>query len=76
MAKAVKLSDGIVNDAKRYAKVYNRSVPGQIEHWSKIGKIMEENPEMTYEFVKDILLSVQEAEDGLLENYSFGKRTK
>ena len=42
MAKAVKLSESIVSDAKIISKAFNRSVAGQIEYWAKIGKIKEE----------------------------------
>jgi len=72
MSQAVNLSDQLVNDAKRYAGVNSRSVPKQIEYWSRIGKIVEENPDLPYAFIKEILLSKQEADDGKLTNYQFG----
>ena len=65
MAKAVKLSDNIVSEAKIISKVFNRSIAGQIEYWAKIGKIIEDNPDLTYEFIKDILLSREEARAGV-----------
>lgn len=72
MALAVKLSDKIVTEAKSVSKALNRSVAGQIEHWAKIGKIAEENPDLTYEFIKNILISQHEVESGNLEPYEFG----
>jgi hypothetical protein len=74
MAISVELSENIVSDAKMVSKVLNRSVAGQIEYWIKIGKIVEENPDLTYKFIKDILISQQEADSGLLEEYKFEKR--
>ena len=71
MAKTVKLSENIVSEAKIISKVFNRSIAGQIEYWAKIGKIVEENPDLTYEFIKEILISQQEAKAGKLEEYSF-----
>ena len=71
MAKAVKLSEHIVSEAKIISKVFNRSIAGQIEYWAKIGKIVEENPDLTYEFIKEVLISQQEARAGKLEEYSF-----
>jgi hypothetical protein len=62
----VKLSDELVNEAKRYAAVYSRSVPKQIEHWSKIGKIAEENPDLPYDFIQDILFGLADEESGHL----------
>lgn len=56
----VKLSDELVREAKRYAAVYSRSVPKQIEYWSRIGKIAEDNPDLPYDFIKDILISLEE----------------
>jgi len=74
MATAVKLSENIVSDAKIMSKALNRSIAGQIEHWAKIGKIAEENPDLTYEFIKNILIAQQEALAGNLEKYSFSKK--
>lgn len=76
MAVAVKLSDNIISEAKIISKALNRSIAGQIEHWAKIGKIAEENPELTYEFIKNILIAQQESLDGKLEPYHLIKRKK
>ena len=72
MAQAVNLSDGIVNDAKRHGKVYNRSTTKQIEYWANIGKIAVENPDLPYNFIKDILLAKAELQDGETTPYEFG----
>ncbi|QQR49572.1 ParD-like family protein [bacterium] len=74
MATAVKLSESIVSKAKKISKALNRSVAGQIEHWAKIGKIAEENPDLTYEFIKNILIAQQEAKSEDLEPYLFDKK--
>ena len=71
MGYTVKLSDEIVNDARHYASVYNRSLPKQIEYWSKIGKMAEENPDLPFEVIKDIMLAKQEASDGDVTPYEF-----
>jgi len=71
MAKAVKLSDNIVSDAKIMSKAFSRSIAGQIEYWVRIGKMAEENPDLTYEFIKNILISQQEAKAKRLEEYTF-----
>ena len=67
----VKLSEDIVTEAKIISKALNRSLAGQIEHWAKIGRLAEENPDLTYEFIKNILISQQEARAGKLEPYKF-----
>ena len=51
MAQSVRLSDLLVRQAKSVGMVMSRSGAGQIEHWAKIGKIAEENPELSYEFI-------------------------
>lgn len=68
----VKLSDELVKDARRYGQMQSRSVPKQIEYWSRIGKIVEENPDLPYSFIKDILFAKLEAEDGDLTPYVLG----
>ncbi len=73
MAKAVKLSDKLVNEAKKYAEVYSRSVPGQIEYWCKIGRIAEANPDLNYASIKEILLGLEEKTKGKLSEYQFTK---
>jgi hypothetical protein len=72
MSQSIKLSDDLLSDARRYAVLSSRSVPKQIEYWSRIGKIAEENPDLPFAFIQAALLSKQEAGDGLLTDYRFG----
>ena len=72
MATTVKLSDELIKEARRFGEVYSRSVPRQIEYWSRIGKIAEENPDLSYDFIKDILLAQQELREGDTTPYRFG----
>jgi hypothetical protein len=60
MATNVKLSDTLVDQAKRYGNVQHRSVPKQIEYWSRIGKIAEENPDLPFSMIREILIADQE----------------
>ena len=39
-------------------------IPDQIEYWSRIGKLAEENPDLPSEFIKGTLLGLQEIKDG------------
>ncbi|CAM3730117.1 TA system antitoxin ParD family protein [Polynucleobacter antarcticus] len=61
MAVNVKLPEMLVDQAKRYGQAEHRSVPKQIEHWSMIGRIAEENPDLPFSLIRDILLADQEA---------------
>ena len=69
MSINVKLADSLVEQAKRYALIQHRSVPKQIEYWSQIGKIAEENPDLPFSMIRDILIADQEASVG---EYFFG----
>lgn len=73
MAQSVRLSDNLIKEAKAVAQVMSRSGAGQIEHWAKIGKIAEENPDLTYEFIKDSLLAKAEIDNGLVDDYEFDR---
>lgn len=60
MSINVKLSESLVEQAKHHAQIQHRSVPKQIEYWSKIGKIAEENPDLPFSMIRDILIADQE----------------
>lgn len=60
MSVNVKLSESLVDQAKRHARIQHRSVPKQIEYWSRIGKIAEENPDLPFAMIRDILIADQE----------------
>ncbi len=69
MAINVKLSETLVESAKRYAAIEHRSVPKQIEYWSQIGKIAADNPDLPFSVIRDILIADQEDPVG---KYQFG----
>jgi hypothetical protein len=60
MSVNVKLSEGLVEQARVYAHIKHRSVPKQIEYWSQIGKIAQENPDLPFAMIRDILIADQE----------------
>lgn len=69
MSINVKLSETLVDQARRYAQIEHRSVPKQIEYWSQIGKIASENPDLPFSMIRDILVADQEEAVG---EYQFG----
>lgn len=69
MSVNVKLPETLVDQARRYATIQHRSVPKQIEYWSQIGKIAEENPDLPFYVIRDILIADQEDPVG---EYRFG----
>jgi len=72
MATAVRVFDELVREAKIFSKIDQRSITGQIEHWAKIGKCAEENPDLTYGLIKEILIGLVELEQGESSEYNFG----
>ncbi|WP_250655036.1 ParD-like family protein [Alkalimarinus coralli] len=69
MATSIRLSDDLMADAEVYASASNRTIPKQIEHWAKIGRVMEENPDLSYEFVSDVLVAEAEIKAGRVKKY-------
>jgi len=43
MPHAVKLSDALIADARAAAKLEDRSIAGQIEHWARLGRAVEQD---------------------------------
>lgn len=74
MATSVRLDDEFVNEARVHAEAESRSLPKQIEYWAKIGQIMIDNPDLSYEFVRESLLATEEVKQGLVKPYV--RRTK
>jgi hypothetical protein len=72
MSTAIRVSDQLVKKARLISTVENRSITGQIEYWAKIGKCAEENPDLTFNLIKEILIGVEELEDGQGTEYKFG----
>ena len=69
---SVRLDQELLERATIMAKALNRTTPKQIEHWAKIGEIMEDNPDLPYEFVRQAIIAKAEKEAGKLEGYDFG----
>lgn len=72
MTMAVRVSEKLVHEARLLSKVDNRSVTAQIEHWARVGKCAEENPDLTYRLIKDILIGIEELDQGESTEYQFG----
>ncbi len=72
MATAVRINDDLVKEARIFSKIDKRSLTGQIEHWARIGKCAEENPDLTYDLIKEILIGIYELESGEATEYKFG----
>ncbi|EGQ8284295.1 hypothetical protein MZJ31_004169 [Vibrio parahaemolyticus] len=64
MTTTVNLNSQLVASAQASANAANRSVAEQIEHWANIGKLMEENQDLPFEFVRESLVARDEVKNG------------
>ncbi|EPT1453055.1 ParD-like family protein [Escherichia coli] len=69
MAVSFRLDDEFVDSVKVHAEAQSRSVPKQIEHWAKIGRIAEDNPDLPFAFISEILLAKSEINNGQVTRY-------
>jgi len=69
---SIRLDQKLIEKATIIAKALNRTPPKQIEHWAKIGEMMEDNPDLPYEFVRQAIIAQAERDAGKLEAYDFG----
>ncbi len=69
MAQTVKLSDELVEDAKRIAAAENRTIAEQIEFYFRMAEIGEGNPNLPFSLIRAIMKA--DAEEAT-QNYSFG----
>ncbi len=72
MSKTIRISDELINEARKYSLVDHRSLTGQVEYWAKIGKYAEENPDLTYNMIKEIFLGIEELNSDDKTEYNFG----
>ena len=64
----VKLADDLVEDARRIAAIEHRSVPKQIEFYFRMALIAEENPDLSFSLIREILKADAEEAN---EEYKF-----
>jgi hypothetical protein len=71
MASPVRIKDSLYEDAKIRASAEHRSTAEQVSYWATLGKACEDNPDLPFGFIRDILISEAEAESGQLEKFEF-----
>lgn len=76
MATSIRLDDDFVSDVKVYADAASRSIPKQIEHWAKIGRIAEDNPDLPFSFIQEILIAQAEVANNRISKYERRTRRK
>jgi len=62
MATSVKLNDEFVARARKIAQAEHRTLPSQIEFYFKIALAAEENPDLSFHAVKEIMVAREDRE--------------
>lgn len=70
---SIEINEDLVNTAKDISKIQNWSTQKQIEYWAKIGKIVQENPELSFNVIRDILEGREQIQQENIEPYIFGE---
>ena len=60
---SIKLSADLVDQARRDAAVFSRSISGQVEHWARLGQALEAAPGFSIERVQAALEGRLDAAD-------------
>lgn len=60
MSVSIRINDEFYQEAKSQAKAEFRSIPNQIEYWARVGKIAIENPDLSVETIKALMLAKHE----------------
>jgi len=71
-SKPIKIDRDIIDQAKIYGKADSRSATKQVEYWARIGKIAQDNPDLTYEEITEILLGMAQVKSSITTPYKFG----
>ncbi len=71
-ATAIKIDQQMVSAARVHGAALNRSATKQVEFWARIGKIAEENPDLNFNDIKDLLIGLEQVKAGMVTEYQFG----
>ena len=71
MVITIKLSNVLIEEAKLHAQAMHHSVSKQIEHWARLGKLAEDNPDLPIGILQDMKTSIEEVKSGNLTEYQF-----
>lgn len=63
MSVSVRVDESIYEAARKTAKAECRTVSHQIEYWAKIGKAALDNPDLPIDFVRDIVIGLEQDPD-------------
>jgi hypothetical protein len=71
MTTAVRLPSNLVNEAKKTATIHFRTVAKQIEYWTYLGKVADENPDLPASFIKGCIEAKREIDNCDTSKFTF-----
>ena len=72
LPSSIQISEELLNEAKKVGATNARSLSDQIEWWARMSKCVEDNPDLTYSQIKEILMGKEELDRGEKTEYTFG----
>lgn len=63
-SEKISLSHQLLSEARDHSYDSQRSIQKQIEYWARLGQIAEEHPDLSFRFVRDILISMEQYGNG------------
>jgi hypothetical protein len=57
MKQTIQIDSHLYDQAKAHANAERRTISGQIEFWAMIGKAALDNPDVSIEFVHDLMVA-------------------
>ena len=60
MSISIHITDDLYQQAKVQSKAELRTIPSQIEFWTRVGRAALDNPDLPIEFIRDTLVALDE----------------
>ncbi|OTG86544.1 TA system antitoxin ParD family protein [Acinetobacter sp. ANC 3813] len=68
----LEIDNEVLVQAHIYGEAQNRNTEQQIQYWIHIGKIAQDNPDLNFSDISDILNSIAQVKAGATTPYKFG----
>ena len=68
----IEIDDELLAQAEIYGLIENISPTQKLEHWIKTGKMAQENPDLTYQDITELLIALSQVKAKMTTPYTFG----
>lgn len=76
MSQTISIPNDLFEKALTRSQTMQRSVDGQVTYWADIGRIAEDNPNLTFIAIRDLLIGWNQLQARQVEPYKFNERKK